>query len=638
MTARTPSDPSPRRRKLPPEVEAAISRYRGTSGLAETDPDRFNEAQELVRDCVPLTVERAEALLATVTRFVVDMPPPSGVPVTTWLDRPRGERWLHTCDFNPHAFKNKRGLVRQLADVAAGIAQRPARSATGPNLPTLDAERMSALLDVTADDPGARWSLIAAASAGVISTETILFTRVGAGLFVQTADGVVRQILEPIPDDVDLVGRVGPEDWQALRRCARDVGVTTRVLGPTLQRTWRLALFNSNRPFVDYVRAYSFAERAVEGVLQQLDPVEWAVASRPLRGEEDSTDPGSHRASAPVPSRTGKRPGGSVPKRTSRAAAQRAAASARKRIEHPELPDHLEQRLKAFVPREVDPAVWAQVRPDHHLIMRRSNSRGTTAFDHNCSTLARYLAHRASRGLPTAPADAMTDAAINAYVITGLFDVNEGTAATYTSRLRRLAKHANPSLDAVPQPSSFSYTSVHAPYTAAEEAAIRRVALRQRRPKTRRELCILVGLGGGAGLSPTDLRFLRAHHIVDHGDEGIEVNVPSGRRVMVRRPYEEVVRAGLTGLAPKALVLGTKPTRRNITSGVLESAEIFDDVPSVDMARLRTTWLTWLIGRPVPLRVILDAAGLTSARTLISLLPYVADTPSDADLLRGDQP
>lgn len=637
MTTHSNPNPPSRRPALPADVEAAITNYCGTSGLADRDPVRFAEVQNLVRSCQPTDVNRAESLMTVACWFTTDTPPPDGVPLVSWLDRPRGERWLHSRRYQHHTFKTKRGYVRQLADVAAGITLRPKRAAKGPNLPTIDPATMSRLLDATRTDPGARWSLIAAGGAGILPTEPVTFESAGGRLFVCTPGGVVHVVTGPVPDDVALVPEVGPGDWRRLGRISRDNGVSTRFLGSCLTRTWRRSVFNTYRPFAEYMRTYELSERAVEGVLQQLDDVDWSVASRLLRGDGEIVEGGSDRASAPVPSPIGNRPGGSVPKKMSRAAAQRAAAFARKQFENPELPDQLERRLQAYQPRDVDPAVWALVRDDHHLIIRRSNTRGVTAFDHNCSTLARYLAHRAGKGLATDPSESMTDTAINAYVVTGLFDVNEGTAATYTSRLRRLAKHANPSLDAVPQPSHFTYSNVQPPYTPAEEAALRRVALRQRRPKARRQLCAIVGFGGGAGLNPTGMRHLRENHVIDHGDGGIEVNVPDGRRIMVRREYEAVVRAALEGLAPGALLLGTKPTRRNVTSSAIANAEIYDDVPAVDMDRLRTTWLVWLIGRPVPLKVVLDAAGLTSARTLISLIPFVADTPTDADLLRGEE-
>ena len=62
------------------------------------------------------------------------------------------------------------------------------------------------------------------------------------------------------------------------------------------------------------------------------------------------------------------------------------------------------------------------------------------------------------------------------------------------------------------------------------------------------------------------------------------------------------------------------------------------DVPHIDAARLRTTWLAELMGEPVPLNVLLAAAGLRSARTITDLFRML--TPEEltaaSDVLRGE--
>jgi len=146
-----------------------------------------------------------------------------------------------------------------------------------------------------------------------------------------------------------------------------------------------------------------------------------------------------------------------------------------------------------------------------------------------------------------------------------------------------------------------------------------------------------VGLCGGAGLNPTDLRDLRCRHIVDHGTDGIEIDIPgkNPRDVWVRHDYEDLVRIATDGRRPGVLVIGTKANRSNITGNIIDKAEILGDVPHIEAARLRSTWLAWLITRPIPLNVILDAAGLKTARTIVDLIAYLPDPASNAIHLRG---
>ena len=87
------------------------------------------------------------------------------------------------------------------------------------------------------------------------------------------------------------------------------------------------------------------------------------------------------------------------------------------------------------------------------------------------------------------------------------------------------------------------------------------------------------------------------------------------------------------------LVLGRIADRRNIVSAIVEKAELFDEVPHLEAGRLRATWLSVLLSEHVPIAVVLDAAGLKSARTLTELidtLPEI-DPHLTRTSLRGEQ-
>jgi hypothetical protein len=324
----------------------------------------------------------------------------------------------------------------------------------------------------------------------------------------------------------------------------------------------------------------------------------------------------------------------------SKAEAKRLAAAKRAASEAPPaLAAELQSILDRYRPLTVDTETWSDIRGVHHAVMVRSGIKGENSFVHRCGDLATYLAWRAEMQLPLAVGEAMTFAAIDDYHRRG--DHGSLSARSWDerhSKLRNLARKANPGLDAPAPAATVGHQAVKAPYGYRDELVIGRLALRQRKLVIRRQLCAIVGLCAGAGLDPADLRDLRRHHICDHGDDGICVDVPGkrARTVWVRRTHEPLVRAGIDGLSAHQLVIGTKNDRRNITTGVIAQAELYgDDIPAIEVGRLRSTWLAWAMTQNMPLQVLLAAAGLTTARTLEDLCAYLDPPSPDPDTLRG---
>lgn len=309
----------------------------------------------------------------------------------------------------------------------------------------------------------------------------------------------------------------------------------------------------------------------------------------------------------------------------SKAEAKRIAAQARAAANPPPvLPAALVAFLDTFAPRS-RPEAWEAVKDVHRLVMYRSGIRGKESFRKRCGALAGFLMWRYEQGSSVEIAEAMTFEAIDQYYLSGLAHLSKGSRNDYRSWLRNLAATANPGL-AAPKVAPLGHQEIRPGYSRGEELAIMRIAQRQRSKAARRSLCAVVGLCAGAGLDAIDLRHLRRRHIHDRGEAGIEVSVPGPRprRVMVRREYEQLVRIGIEGLRANDLLIGRDVNRRNLVSAVVENAEILDDdVPHIEASRLRATWLGWLMTRPVPIQVILAAAGLKTARSLVELIPHL---------------
>lgn len=314
----------------------------------------------------------------------------------------------------------------------------------------------------------------------------------------------------------------------------------------------------------------------------------------------------------------------------------RKSAAAARRLREQKLaqaaagPDPLaaeqELALVKFVPRAISEQEWGAVRPLLHEIMRRSGIRGSTAFKQHLSDVTLFLAGAHRQDIDLQMSRVLDHKLIEEWARIELSPLDDTTRNTRRSRLRSLASNLNPGPSAPPRGTPISRASVRPPYTNQQVAAIVRIATTQPTRRMRRQLCAVVGLGLGAGLDSMDLRHLRVEDVQDRGGDGIWVNV-TGRRerlVVVRRQHEELVRAGLEGMAPGDLVLGKVVDRKAITSAVIASTTVLGDAPHIEQTRLRSTWLTHMMCAQVPLAVLMTAAGLGSARTLTDLLPYAA--------------
>lgn len=312
--------------------------------------------------------------------------------------------------------------------------------------------------------------------------------------------------------------------------------------------------------------------------------------------------------------------------RRSAAATKRLAAEHIKRASNlPELPTTQREMLERYRPNGVTDTVWEQVRPVVTEVLTKSCLTGDVSFQKHLGVVASYVTWVATQHRSMAIKEAFTFDAIDQYYMTGLTGMSKRTCNDYRSRLHNIAKKVNTGVNA---PSGLvtpiGHMSVRPGYTAVEEATLRRIALRQRSPRIRTQLCAIVGFGAGAGLDSADLRNLHRHHI-DVTDNGILVNVtgPKARQVVVRATYEELVLVAIEGLTPKQVVVGTGKSEKNPVARVIVRADLFDDTPPIDVSRLRSTWISWLMTCRVPLGLILQAAGLRSARTLTDLLPHL---------------
>jgi len=252
------------------------------------------------------------------------------------------------------------------------------------------------------------------------------------------------------------------------------------------------------------------------------------------------------------------------------------------------------------------------------------DTTGTEAARKLCTHLSALAQFALDRGLPLDVTSTLTTSLIDEYIRVGMADQTDHSRSERRRRLLQVARHANPGPNTPTQLTPIPHVAVKPPYLPAECASIRRVALAQPTLGRRRAVCAIVGLCAGAGLDSVDLRDLYVRDIDDQTTTGIWVHIRGSRPriVPVRRDYEPVVRAAIDGRDANELVLGHKLDRRNTAARALERGALHG-VPDLEAGRLRASWLADLMTDPVPIGVILKAAGLQSARTLAEIQPHL---------------
>lgn len=316
------------------------------------------------------------------------------------------------------------------------------------------------------------------------------------------------------------------------------------------------------------------------------------------------------------------------PPRRSAAAARRLVQQNTSRAEGPVRPD-VAAAVAAYRPHTLDQRTWTLVEPVVGRTLHGSTVTGPESLRKHITHLALFYGWAHHQGLPLEVAT-LTRPHIDAYISTGMPQSSAKSRSDRRARLRRIADRLHP--DQAVRGAAIARPAVKPPYTSAEMATIARTALEQSEP-TRRRLCLCVGLGAGAGLASTDLRHLRRGDIDDRGAAGLYVTVrsPRARTVPVLTSYELHVRVGLHGLAADDLVLGMPVDARNLAARAVDDAVLLDDCPHIEQSRLRHTWLAVMLSSRVPLRTLLAASGLQSAKTLTDLLEHLPPDDSAAE-------
>lgn len=324
-------------------------------------------------------------------------------------------------------------------------------------------------------------------------------------------------------------------------------------------------------------------------------------------------------------------------KRTSPSAARRAARTAiQDKTTQPvdALAPKVAEQIVGYKPVRIDPVVWAAVRLTVVEIVVRSMPSSPEHAQHRMLPVARLAAWAHSAGIALDAKTLLSERVVEEWARQAVTSGEpKSSVATYRSVLRTVANAVFP--PATDTTATVPRTTGAAPYSAAEDLALRRVVTGQRSAVYRTTGSLLYGLARGAGLSSTDLRSLRVTDVTDLGD-AIRIDV-AGRSVWVLEELCDVVRIGLSVDRPGGwLLAGRNGQRRNIGE-YIDRFTVPSGTPRLNLFRCRATWILDHLNRGTPVTIVQDALGTSGLTSIERILPYAEPVADDERqrLLRG---
>ena len=217
---------------------------------------------------------------------------------------------------------------------------------------------------------------------------------------------------------------------------------------------------------------------------------------------------------------------------------------------------------------------------------------------------------------------------------------SEGTRRNARAQLFSVG-HALLGADArIPRLSPIGGDHPSKPYNANEIASLRSWAKGQTTPRRRRDATVLLATALGAGVKVQDLFRLRARDVVMvNGFAIISIGGTSPREVTVLAEWEDDLLSAISTMSPETYLFRegrkeTIPVRNAVNTFLNETSWEFR--PSSQ--RMRATWLVHHMTVATPIKLLLKAAGITSAHALVRFMPFVPEVGEveARHLLRGE--
>ena len=295
-------------------------------------------------------------------------------------------------------------------------------------------------------------------------------------------------------------------------------------------------------------------------------------------------------------------------------------------------PDPVATAVASFRPRGVDEEAASFAR-ELVATARPGSVNRAKAFLFAASRLAAF---GEACGLELSPEVLLRTSVIERFCAPGTGTMSQATRRTVRTNLRAIARRIAP---LAPQAPRLSRERAKDPYSDAEISAYLALSDAQPTEGRRHRAGALVCLGAGAGLVGADLKAVHGTDVAPRSG-GVVVVVQEGRRprvVPVLSRYHDRLRAAAGFAGSGLLIGGTSTSRRNVTTPITASLSGGKDLPRLEVARLRATWLCE-VAEAIGLRAFMDAAGITCAQRLGDLVVHLEEmTQARAVALIGGQ-
>jgi len=290
--------------------------------------------------------------------------------------------------------------------------------------------------------------------------------------------------------------------------------------------------------------------------------------------------------------------------------------------------------VDAYQPEVVSASVWDGALHDFVAGLVRELDAGLEVSKRYARVLAGLGAWSLGQGFDLDREVVLCPATVDAYMAGGLPGASNSSLLAIRGDLRLLGTTLTHEAPWVQRPEPITRTSLSAPYTDAEVAAIRRDVSRQSTPLRVQVGRAIVALGLGAGLDGRWNVHVTGTDVAENdGLVTVTVGDPAERLVVVRDEFADE----LLDLAAQAgsgrLVAGS--TSRNAAAKAAGRVVIDQGHISLSAKRLRSSWLLVHLANQIPLPVLLAAAGLQSLASLSDLVPFLDNDGDPAEYLRG---
>jgi hypothetical protein len=290
----------------------------------------------------------------------------------------------------------------------------------------------------------------------------------------------------------------------------------------------------------------------------------------------------------------------------------------------PEVEAYLDSHRSSVVDRKL----WSQMESFVHDAVRAVRPSDVVLAKELTNSLTRLAAYSLRIGLPLTVSAVLDPDNITSFLnaarnprqhhLTGA--LSTAVIERISSDTRRIGRALNPK---APWPVPARRSSAHLvkpPYTAAEESSFVGAA---RRSANVHQLALVV-LGFGAGLDGGELRRVTTHDVIADSTSGptryfVRGSKPD-RLVPLLERYSSDMTTVLAGLEPGEHLLG-KPENRNRVSNLTGFLTRRQGSPLVS-SRMRSTWMVRHLNNGCDLRHLVAMAGLTTAKTVWSLLGH----------------